>query len=125
MTIEAIEDKILFYISLKNPKRIEDSSTRVQYVFNGNEIKRSQKRLQIQKKSENYKITLHTELKNTKLVSSKSYLDITTKSSELNEALLNLFLSHESKEQVFLINNPSGLFPKLKNYLKLSFFNWI
>lgn len=123
MTIESIEDEILFYISLKNPKRVEASSARVEYVFNGNEIKRSLKRLQIKKKSAGYNITLHTELKNTELISSKSYLDIKTKSSELNEALLNLFLSHESKEQVFLKNKPSGLFPKLKNYLKLSFFN--
>ena len=43
MTIGTIEDEILFYISLKNPTRIENSSALVEYVFNGNEIKHSKK----------------------------------------------------------------------------------
>lgn len=124
MTIDLIEKEILFYISLKNPKCIEKSSAVIEYVFNGNEIKQSQKRLQIQKKINSYSISLNTELKNHILVSSNSHLDLTTYSSELNDALLNLFLCHESKEQVFQKNNPTGLFPKLKNYLKLSLFNW-
>lgn len=125
MTIGTIEDEILFYISLKNPTRIETSSALVEYVFNGNEIKRSQKRLQIQKESNSYNICLHTELKNQKVISSNLHLDVASNSSALNDALLNLFLSHESKEQVFQKNNPSGFFPKLKNYLRFSLFNWI
>lgn len=125
MKIGTIEDEILFYISLKNPKRIETSSALVEYVFDGNEIKRSKKRLQIHKESNNYNICLHTEIKNQKVISSNSHLDVASNSSALNDALLNLFLSHESKEQVFQKNNSSGFFPKLKNYLKFSLFNWI
>ena len=125
MTIDTIEDEILFYISLKNPTRIENSSAIVEYVFNGNEIKHSQKRILIQKESNHYSIYLHTELKNQKLISSNSHLDVASNSSALNDALLNLFLSHESKEQVFQKNNPSGLIPKLKNYIKFSLLNWI
>lgn len=125
MTIDNIEEEILFYISLKTPKRIELAPETVEYVFKGNEIKQSQKRLQIQKKPDNYSIFLDTELKNKKVVSSNKHVDLTMNSSVLNDVLLDLFLSHESKEKAFQKNNSSGLFPKLKNYIKVSLFNWI
>ena len=121
MTLDTIETEILFYISLKNPTRVDSSSSMIEYVFNGNEIKKSQKRLQIFKKLNNYSILLDTEYKNKTIVSSVSNLDLSMNSSDLNDVLLKLFLSHEAKEDVFKKNNPTGLFQRLQNILNLIF----
>lgn len=102
MSFSIIDKELLFYISLKHPRLLDSFPHKIRYTFNGKEVSNSSKEIAVIQHDSSYSLELRTFVKDKEILASiYSSIALETSSSEWNELIGSILMTHEAKEKEY------------------------